>query len=46
MQLKQKNAPEVVKAIIEESIKALTEKQAIIIARYIYREYKASRCNA
>jgi hypothetical protein len=46
MQLKRKNAPEVVKAIIEESIKALTEKQAIIIARYIYREYKKGLADA
>jgi hypothetical protein len=46
MQLKRENAPEIVKAIIKESIEALTERQALIIARFIYREYKKGLVDA
>jgi hypothetical protein len=46
IQLKRKNTPEIVKAIIEESINALTERQAVIIARYVYLEYKKGIADA
>jgi hypothetical protein len=46
IQLKRKNTLEIVKAIIEESIKALTKRQAIIIARYTYKEFKKGVADA
>jgi hypothetical protein len=45
-QLKQPTAPEDVRTIIKNELKKLTERQALIIARYIYKAYKGGTAEA
>lgn len=46
MRFKRKMEPADVKAFIKKAIEELTERQAVIIARYIYKSYKTGTADA